>query len=210
MIPHGITDDFRRLPQRQQSIAAYSWSRPFRWLYVSHVDVYKHQWHVVEAVAFLRQKNIPVALDLVGSAPYLPALRRLQEVMRCVDPQQNFIHYHGPVLYSQLANYYHQADGFVFASSCETFGQILLEAMASGLPIACSEQSAMPEVLGDAGVYFDPEDPQAITGALYCLMMDAEKRERCSRVAYERAFDYSWEHCANETFRFIAEVAQKL
>jgi len=158
IVPHGVAEHFRHEPRVQKPLSAYSLSRPFRWLYVSIVNLHKHQWHVVEAVSRLRRGGIAVALDLVGPAHPL-GLSRLQEMICRVDPAEDFIHYHGSIPYSQLAGYYHQADGFVFASSCETFGQILLEAMTSGLPIACSERSAMPEILRDAGVYCDPEDP---------------------------------------------------
>ena len=206
IIPHGIADDFRRPPKKQQPLSEYSQSRPFRWLYVSTVALYKHQWHVVEAVARLRNEGVPLTLDLVGPADPL-ALRRLRQVVKRVDPGEDFVHYRGPVPYTELASYYHQADGFVFASSCENMPIILLEAMASGLPIACSKRSPMPEVLGDAGVYFDPEQPETIVGALYSLGESADLRELCARSAYERAQGYSWDRCARRIFGFIAEAA---
>ena len=108
--------------------------------------------------------------------------------------------------YNELYKVYHQADAFVFASSCETFGQILLEAMASGLPIACSNRSAMPEVLGNAGIYFDPESPDQIADALTMLLKDHDLRAMLAQEAYDRAREYSWERCAKETFSFLAEV----
>jgi len=207
IVPHGISKSFQRPPQNQYPLSVYSVNRPFRWLYVSVVNFYKHQWHVAEAIARLRQKGIPVELELVGPA-YPPALDRLREVISKIDPKEEFIHYVGPVPYQKLASHYHHADGFVFASSCETFGQILLEAMASGLPIACSNRSAMPEILGDAGVYFDPENLREIVEALYTLMVAPDLRKRLAQAAYERALQYSWERCARETFSFLADVAR--
>lgn len=206
IVPYGVSEDFRRTPRKQRAFFEYSWDRPFRWLYVSIINTYKHQWHVAEAIAKLRHEGVPVVLDLIGPA-YQPALLRLQKVTQRIDPPGDFIRHLGPVSYSQLANYYHQADAFVFASSCETFGQILLEAMASGLPIACSNRSAMPEILGNAGVYFDPEQPEEIAKALRLLMKDPALRERCALLAYKRAQHYSWERCARETFDFIAQLA---
>jgi glycosyltransferase involved in cell wall biosynthesis len=207
IIPGGISDGFRCPPRQQKPLSMYSWSRPFRWLYVSIVAVYKHQWHVVEAVAKLRKEGVPVTLDLIGFA-YPPALRRLQKVIRRVDPGEEFIHYRGYEPYTELANRYHQADGSIFASSCETLSYILLEAMASGLPIACSNRSDMPETLRDAGVYFDPECPTEIARALSTLLNDVDLRSHLAQLAYERAQQYSWERCAQETFSFLVEVAQ--
>jgi glycosyltransferase involved in cell wall biosynthesis len=178
---------------------------PFRLLYISIVDLYKHQWNVVEAVAGLRRSGAPVALDLVGPA-YPPALRRLRKTMVRFDPKEAFVRYIGPVPYAELAERYGGADAFVFASSCENMPNILLEAMAAGLPIACSSRGPMPEVLGDAGLYFDPESPDGIEETLGKLLERTELRTELARNAHERAKRYSWERCAGETFSFIAEV----
>jgi glycosyltransferase involved in cell wall biosynthesis len=207
-IPHGVDERFRCEPRVQEPLAAYSLGRPFRWLYVSIVNLYKHQWHVAEAAAIRRRKGDPIALDLVGPA-YQPALVRLERTMHRLDPAGQFIRYRGPVPHSQVAEYDRRADGFVFASTCEAFAQVLLEVVASGLPIACSDRGPMPEVLGDsATVYFDPERPEEIAQALHCLMSDHALRERLAWSAYERAQAYSWARCARETFSFLVEAAQ--
>ncbi|MBA2527333.1 MAG: glycosyltransferase family 4 protein [Pyrinomonadaceae bacterium] len=207
IIPHGINKCFYLPPRAQRPISDYSLNEPFRLLYVSTVDVYKHQWHVVEAVARLRKEGVPLALDLVGPV-YQPALRRLRKVITRVDLGEGFIRYRGPVPYSELVSYYHRADGFAFASSCENMPNILLEAMASALPIACSDRGPMPEMLGDAGAYFNPEQPGEIAKALRSLIEDPALREHHVWSAHNRAQSYSWERCARETFSYLAEVAQ--
>lgn len=205
IIPHGIDKVFFLAPRRQKTASAFSEEKPIKLLYVSIINLYKHQWHVVEATAELRRQNTPVVLDLIGPA-YLPALRRLRKTMQRVDIDENFIRYKGTVPYSKLNNFYHQADIFVFASSCENMPNILLEAMAAGIPIACSNHGPMPEILGDAGVYFDPEQPDEIAAAIQSLIEDVSLREHCAWSAYERAQQYSWERCARETFSFLAEI----
>ena len=205
IVPHGISNDFFLPPRNQKPLNSYSSTNPFRLLYVSIVTVYKHQWHVAEAVADLREKGFPVAIDFVGSF-YPQAMRVFKNTVQRVDPDSFFINYKGFMPYNELYKVYHQADAFVFASSCETFGQILLEAMASGLPIACSNRSAMPEVLGNAGIYFDPESPDQIADALTMLLKDHDLRAMLAQEAYDRAREYSWERCAKETFSFLAEV----
>lgn len=206
IIPHGIDKRFFLRPRIQKPLHAYSQNEPFRLLYVSIVDVYKHQWHVAEAVDRVRKDGFPVMLDLVGPA-YPPALKRLWHTIRKADPSGTFIHYRGPVPYPELPSHYHQADGFVFASSCENMPNILLEAMAAGLPIACSNRGPMPEILGDAGVYFDPEEPGDIASAIHTLIEDQALRDRCAWSAYQRAQGYSWDRCAKGTFDFIRQVA---
>lgn len=207
VIPHGVSLAFRTLPRPARALGDCSAVEPFHLLYVSIVTVYKHQWHVAEAVASLRAQGLPVMLDLVGPSTR-PGLRRLREALSRLDPGGEFIRYHGQIPYHELATYYRQADAFVFASSCETFGQILLEAMSAGLPIACSDKSAMPEIVEDAGVYFDPENPDSISRAMKTLIQDATLRERLACAAYNKALQYSWQRCANETFAFLAQVAR--
>lgn len=205
VIPHGIDGRFSMYPRPQQPITRYTTEHPFRLLYVSVVDVHKHQWHVAAAVARLRQTGLPVALDLVGPA-YAPAMRRLGEALKRVDPESRFIRYLGAVPHAELHRLYATADMKVFASSCENMPNILLEAMAAGLPIACSGCGPMRELLGDAGVYFDPDSPDDIGAAIRTLIESPEMRLDKARAAFERAQLFSWSRCADETLRFIAQV----
>ncbi len=207
IIPHGISRRFHREPRTQKPLSAYSKQKPLRLLYVSIVDFYKHQWHVAEAVSMLRREGMPVQLDLVGPA-YPPALRYLLETVVRIGATGGFIRYRGAVPYSDLPSIYHHADIAVFASSCENMPNILLEAMAAGLPIACSSRGPMPEVLGNAGAYFDPERPTEIADALGLLIENARIREEYAHSAFQRSQEYSWERCAEETFAFIAEIAR--
>lgn len=207
IIPHGINERFTCPPREQESIARYSASRPFRILYVSIIDMYKHQWHMVEAVSQLRDSGIPVSLELIGPA-YPPALVRLKKAISRFDPKGEFVHYLGKIPYSQLRHHYQSADLFLFGSSCENMPNILLEGMAAGLPIACSIRGPMPEVLGDSGVWFDPEKPVEAAKALKEMIESTELRTRMAKESYGRSRAFSWQRCAEETFQFLSEIAQ--
>ena len=206
IIPYGLDDRFRFSPRPQHPIGAYSTERPFRLLYVSTVDVYKHQWIVAEAVARLRQGGVPVSIEFQGPL-YDPARTRLDAVVRRLDPRGEFLLVSGPLKYDDLPKSYAAADGFVFASSCENLPNILLEAMAAGLPIASSRRGPMPAILGNAGVYFDPESVDETTAALQTLSTDADSRTRWAQTAFEKAKDFSWTQCASDTYRFLNRVA---
>jgi glycosyltransferase involved in cell wall biosynthesis len=205
VIPHGVDERFRS-PRRAISSLRIRNGKRFRLLYVSTVDLYKHQWHVAEAVAMLVREGIPLALDLVGTA-YPPALTRLRATMARLDPNNEFLFYRGPLGFETMHAVYNEADAFVFASSCENLPNILLEAMAAGLPIACSARGPMPEVLGDAGLYFDPEKPTEVAAAIRSLYEGDALRSRLAQAARQRSSNFSWRNCAEHTFRFIAEVA---
>jgi glycosyltransferase involved in cell wall biosynthesis len=205
VIPHGISTGFFHAPRPQEPITNYHSGRPFKLLYVSIVDAYKHQWVVAKAVAELRGAGLPIALDLIGPA-YPPAMRRLNRTTARVDPRAEFIRYRGPVAHGELPTYLRSADAFVFASSCENLPIILLEAMAAGLPIACSNRGPMPEVLKDGGVYFDPTDAEDVASAIRRLVTNPQLRAESTRLSSEYARQHSWDRCADAILRFLGEV----
>ena len=207
IIPHGIDDSFRKKPRVQQRLTNYSIHNPFRFVYVSIINFYKHQWNVARAVATLRNEGLPACIQFVGPA-HPPALKHFRAVQEKLDPDRTFIKYTGAIPYKDLPSKYHNSDAFVFASSCENMPNILLEAMASGLPIACSNLGPMPEVLGDAGIYFDPESPGQIVEALGKLCKDEDLRKACADKAFAAAQRYTWNRTAQKTFSFLGCVAE--
>lgn len=207
-IPHGLDARFLNPPKPQRAIQTYDESNPYQLLYVSIVDQYKHQWRVVEAVATLRKKGFPLTLNLVGPA-YPPALKKLQQSMMACDPNGEWVHYHGSVNYKELHHIYARADLGIFASSCENMPNILLETMAAGLPIAASCMGPTPEVLGDAGIYFDPTKSHEIAAAIETLIISPELRLQKAQESYLRVQKFSWQKCADETFKFLVIIAKR-
>lgn len=205
VIPHGVDPRFLCTPRAPRSLDTCSVDAPLRIVYVSAVDWYKHQWHVAQAVAILREAGLPLQLTMIGPA-YAPARRKLQKTLSRLDREGKFLQYIGAIDHAALHAHYRDADIAVFASTCETFGQILTEAMASGLPIACSNRACMPEILGTAGVYFDPEHPPSIAAAIKQLAVSTELRAQLAQSAHRRVQSYSWQRCAGETFAFLQQV----
>lgn len=204
-IPHGLASRFFMSPRPQRP--SISDDAPFRIVYVSIVDVYKHQWNVVEAVHRLRQQGLPVTLDLIGPA-YAPAAARLHSTIERLDPTRLWVKSRGELPYSEVHGAYENADLAVFASSCENQPIILLEMMAAGVPIASSSRGPMPEILGDAGAYFDPENPDDIARSLRGMIESPARRTELAARSFEAARAYSWESTASATFEFLASVAQ--
>ena len=80
---------------------------------------------------------------------------------------------------------------------------ILIEAMASGLPICSSSFGPMPEILGDAGVYFNPTDINSVYTTIKNTILDPENRAHISNLALKRALQFTWQESSFETFKFI-------
>ncbi|UZH54648.1 glycosyltransferase family 4 protein [Salinimicrobium tongyeongense] len=206
VIPHGINARFKGIIRPNKKISRYSEVNPFKILYVSIVDVYKHQWGLVRAVEILRAKGFPLELILVGPS-YPPALKKLEKSIEDSDPSRQFVKYMGAVSYEELHKIYSEANLNVFASSCENMPNILLEAMASGLPIACSNKGPMPEILKDGGLYFDPENPLDIAKTIEQYLLSPSLRDEKAYKSFNEVNNYSWEKCADETWAFINKVA---
>lgn len=203
LIPHGINNRFFHIPRNQEGIEKFTLERPFRILYVSIIDQYKHQWNIVEAVARLRKKTgWNLVLELVGPA-YPPAMNKLKTAIIRNDPDHMWVSYRGATPFKELHKIINFANLGVFASSCENMPNVLLELMASGLPIACSDRGPMSEILCDGGAYFNPENIDDILKSLERLIGDPVLRKRYGQISSEIVQKYTWENCANKTFKYI-------
>ena len=205
VIPHGVGENFRLSRSESKVFARRD---VFNVLYVSNFDLYKHQWHVVRAIKSLIDSGFNVKLTLVGGGRGSGRNLLDSELMKS-DPLGEFVSVNEFVSHERLTEFLAAADIFVFGSSCENMPNTLVEAMAAELPIACSDRGPMPEVLGDAGVYFNPEDPVSIAKSVAFLINDAELRIKLSKMASSRALNYSWGRCASETWIFLIETLKR-
>jgi glycosyltransferase involved in cell wall biosynthesis len=98
-----------------------------------------------------------------------------------------------------LDGLYRTADCFVFPSLAEGFGLPVLEAMLRGAPVACSNATSLPEIAGNAALYFDPLDVDAIAVAVRRILEDDELAERLRTAGLERARQFSWDETARQT-----------
>jgi glycosyltransferase involved in cell wall biosynthesis len=102
---------------------------------------------------------------------------------------------------------YAAADAFAFPSLFEGFGIPVLEAMASGTPVCAANTSSIPEVVGDAGLLFDPLDVTAITASLKQVLLDQDLRGRLIASGIERASRFTWDAAAKAVLEELEAAA---
>ena len=98
------------------------------------------------------------------------------------------------------------ADLFAWLSFYEGFGTPILEAMASGVPVVCSNRTSMPEVAGDAAIMIDPENLKEISNAIEKVLTDENLRADLISKGYENIKRFSWEKSAQKLHDVIVKV----
>ena len=102
------------------------------------------------------------------------------------------VHFTGYLSDPDLAELLNASDALVFPSLWEGFGLPAVEAMACGIPVLASRRGSLPEVVGDAGLLFEPEDPDAIANCVIGFLRDEELRAKLARKAVERSKLFTW------------------
>ena len=176
-----------------------------QFLYVGRRDPYKNLPLLVASFAALRQRGLAVALRVVGSDdPRYPEARQLARELG-VDEA---IAWSGYVNDAELLAAYQQADVFVLPSNYEGFGLPVLEAMACGTPVICSNTSSLPEVAGDAALMIDPRQPHTLTDAMNRLATEPALRRQLAEKGLARAALFSWDATARQTLALYEELAR--
>ncbi len=175
-------------------------------LYVSRIEhPGKNHIRLIEAFDQLKQKEgIPHQLVFAGS-DWTGA-----EIVHEKASQSRFseqIKFTGFVPDEDLLDLYACAELLVFPSLYEGFGLPILEAMASGIPVACAATSSIPEVAGDAANYFDPHDTDEMVDAIRKLIVEPEFRNQCIERGRKRCKRFTWKATAQKTLDVLRSVA---
>jgi glycosyltransferase involved in cell wall biosynthesis len=160
-------------------------------LFVGTLRPVKGLTYLIEAMKITRDKNKDIQLMLVGSGEervHLEVLIKKLKLKKCV----NFI---GKVPNEEVPEYMFASDVFVLPSLSEGFPNVVLEAMASGLPIVATNVGGLSEIIkdGENGFVVEPKSPKQIAEMVLMLLEDDELRERISKNNKKRVKDYSLE-----------------
>ncbi len=176
-------------------------------LAVSDIYIQKNYHTLLRAHAVLIERVPGLRLVIVGREIDQAYARSLRDLTRELGLEENVV-FKGHVETKELMELYRNCGVFVFPSLVETFGNPLLEAMAAGAPIASSNEAAMPEVLGDAGLTFDPRDRHDMAKKIERLLCDPELSGELGERACRRARTFLWSDTAEQTASVLKAAAE--
>jgi glycosyltransferase involved in cell wall biosynthesis len=207
VIPNAANPDFRVIGRERAQHAVrrkLAFSGPFV-LSVGDLQPRKNQIGLIEAFSGLLRTHPQLQHHLVLTGKetwFTPKVREAARTSGFADR----IHFTGFVEDSELLELYNACELFVFPSFYEGFGLPILEAMACGRAVACSNTSAMPEVADGAGILFDPHSTRDMMQAMADILRDSGLRTRLERLGVQRAACFSWQKSARATLDVYAEV----
>lgn len=181
-------------------------------LYVGGISPHKNLQALLRAAAIVQRKEPgPWHVVLVGDYKgdsFLGCYRELSEMVRTLG-LVNRVTFTGFVPDEDLVLLYNAAAMLVLPSKGEGFGLPVVEAMACGIPVAASNLNSLPEVLGGAGLLFDPDSDEAVAASLLRLLREPDLRADLSRRGLARAEAYSWSAGADTMVRALEAAATR-
>jgi len=211
--------DETRVPIRDPGLIAsacarYGVTSPYL-LYVGTLHPRKNLVRLVQAFAFLLRSEDAGPGDSGSGLQLVLAGKKgwyFEEIFAQVRKLNLIDHvvFTGYVPDADLPSLLSGALAFVFPSLYEGFGLPVLEAMACGVPVICSDSSSLPEVAGEAALLTDPLDGEAWVEALRRVVADQDLRRTLARRGFEQAQHFSWRQAAKETLQVLEEAGRVL
>ena len=165
--------------------------------YVGTTKEHKNMKRLLEAYE-MSLKNLPhINLVLCGSEAYLSIEEK--KLVSKINSHKKVVFFTGYVLAENLRNLFKSADAFIFPSLSEGFGIPVLETFYFEKPLLCSQTTSLPEIAGDAALYFDPESAEDISRAMIYFYNHPEIAEILIAKGKERLKEFSWKKAALET-----------
>jgi glycosyltransferase involved in cell wall biosynthesis len=178
-------------------------------LTVGNISPKKNFCALVKALSLLKQNyGLPHKLVIVGKEYWAGGQRPLRALVSELGLQGDVI-FLGTIVGRDLVALYNAATLFAFPSLHEGFGIVLLEAMSSGVPVVASGTSAIPEVVGDAGILLsDPQDEVELAKAMALVINDEARRQSMIAQGFKRAGQFSWRKAGAQYVQLYERLAR--
>ncbi|PIE97782.1 MAG: glycosyl transferase family 1 [Treponema sp.] len=217
VIHNGINTDIfhpRKINENEVALMEpFAIRRPYI-IYASRIsEPEKHHVELIRGFSIFKQKtNAPHRLVIAGAEGENADIV-YNEVMD--SPVSSDILLTGYIEHEKLANLYVASDLCIFPSTIEGVGLPVIEAMACGIPTACANAGALPEIAGYASHFFDPENPEAISAAIMELATFSDGstddyRQKMTEKGLEWVKKYNWTKTSIQTFDYITDLLSNL
>jgi glycosyltransferase involved in cell wall biosynthesis len=164
-------------------------------LYVGSLKPYKNICLLLKAFSLLLKRGVSHQLVILGDDKRWKDSLIRESSRLGIEHKTRFIPY---VQSDLLPELYSGADLLVMPSRIEGFGLPVLEAMACGTPVVCSQAASLPEVGGDAVLYFDPSSPDDLAQKIECLIDSAALRMELRAKGLQRSKHFTWNKCVEQ------------
>ncbi len=204
IIPEAVSTLFQQQVTLNSSINAKVGKKRILW--VGRLDPYKNLCGVIEAFYLLLQKTGMNDIELrIICAPD----RRYPEAFMLIDGLglKDKVKWLGYVADEELVKEYKEASLFVLTSFYEGFGLPVLEAMASGVPVICSNRASLPEVAGDAAIKVEPDDKMALADAMQKILTDMQLAAELREKGFMNIKRFDWNKTAELTIKAYKEIS---
>jgi glycosyltransferase involved in cell wall biosynthesis len=199
IVPHGVGEDFFEIARRRRRVAP----EPFL-LAVATLHPHKNLDRLIRAFSSFRQSHPEFRLVIAGLRGFHTAA--LEALLAELNAGES-IRLTGWVPREELAGLYLRAHAYVNATLFEGFGMPVLEALAAGVPSACSSVEPVKSLAGRAALLFDPTDEAAIIDALNRVSFDQDLRAHLAAEGPARASQFTWRRAAEQTLALLREAA---
>lgn len=203
VIPHGLTFDFSTVADKPRAVP--SGTAPFL-LFVGFdyprrdipglikafgaaMEVCESEYHLILAGGTNRKSILIQDIERAGMVDRVHILDHTDD--------------------ETLSYLYTHAYAFIYPSRYEGFGIPVLEAMTAGLPVIVPQSPPMPEVAGEAGIYFEPDDPEGMKKAILKIIQNPNLREEFSAKSKIQASRFDWKETASKTLELIKQLGDK-
>jgi glycosyltransferase involved in cell wall biosynthesis len=192
VVPHGVDPVFAEIRPRRRP-------EPFL-LAVSTLHPHKNLDGLLRAFALFRRRHPDFRLVVCGMHGFFTG--PLHELRRTLG-LEDAVEFPGWIPREQLYDLYARAWAFIYPSRFEGFGMPITEAMAAGIPMACSDVEPMASLAGDAALKFDPADVDAMAAAMLRLTEDETLRAHLAEAGSRQAAQYTWRAAAESTLAVL-------
>lgn len=202
VIYNGVADKFKPLDlgeaEKERRKKKYSFKRFL--LFVGTIEPRKNLKGLIESFSEISKKEPDLGLVICGKLGWLTG-----DILNAMSKHPNIL-YLKYVSDEDLVELYNLAEIFVYPSFYEGFGFPPLEAMACGTPVIAGRTSSLPEVLGEAAWFIDPQDPRQIAQAIEKLLNDLGLCQNMIEKGFKQARTFTWKKTAEATWKLYQEM----